>query len=50
MKNRIPAQLRSEQEGMSDEEIERRRRVWLETSDDPAAKWWRSIQKSKQPS
>ncbi len=50
MKNRIQAQLRKEQEGLSDEEIEGRRRAWLETSDDPAAKWWRSIQRAKQPS
>jgi hypothetical protein len=48
-KNRIQAQLRKEHEGLSDEEIERRRRAWLETSDDPAAKWWRSIQRAKQP-
>jgi hypothetical protein len=48
-KNRIQAQLRKEHEGLSDEEIERRRRVWLETSDDAAAKWWRSIHRSKQP-
>jgi hypothetical protein len=38
MKNRVQAQLRKEHEGLSDEEVERRRRVWLETSDDPAAK------------
>ena len=50
MKNRIQAQLRNEHEGMSDEEIERRRRAWLESSDEPPAKWWRSIQKIKQPS
>jgi hypothetical protein len=50
LKNRIQVQLRKEHEGLSDEEIERRRRVWLETSDDPAAKWWRLIQRTKQPS
>jgi hypothetical protein len=48
MKNRIQAQLRKEHEGLTDEEIERHRRVWLETSDDPAAKWWRSVQRTRQ--
>ncbi|HEY4759854.1 MAG TPA: hypothetical protein VIH42_04670 [Thermoguttaceae bacterium] len=43
MKNAIQAQLRKEHEGLTDEEIARRRREWLETSDDPLAKWWRSI-------
>jgi hypothetical protein len=50
MRNRIQAQLRKEHEGLSDEEIERRRRAWLDTSDDPAAKWWRSIQRARQSS
>ncbi len=49
MKNRIQAQLRKEHEGLSGEEIERRRRVWLETSDDPAAKWWRSVRELRYP-
>jgi hypothetical protein len=43
MKNSIQAQLRKENEGLTDEEIARRRREWLETSEDPLAKWWRSI-------
>jgi hypothetical protein len=43
MKNGIQALLRKEHEGLSDEEIERRRRAWLETSDDRLARWWRSI-------
>jgi hypothetical protein len=46
MKNAIQAQLRKENEGLTDEEIARRRREWLETSDDPLAKWWRSIPSS----
>jgi hypothetical protein len=50
MKNRIQAELRKEHEGLSDEEVERRRRVWLETSDDPVARWWRSVQRTGQPS
>jgi len=48
MKNCIQAQLRKEHEGLSEEEIERRRRAWLETSDDPAARWWRSVQRNRQ--
>jgi hypothetical protein len=50
MKNHVQAELCREREGLSDEEVERRRRIWLETSDDPAAKWWRSIQRTEQPS
>ncbi|MGD0897457.1 MAG: hypothetical protein ABR915_06440 [Thermoguttaceae bacterium] len=44
MKNAIQARLRKEHEGLSDEEVERRRRAWLEKSDDRLARWWRSIQ------
>jgi hypothetical protein len=47
MKNAIQAKIRKENEGLSDEEIARRRREWLETSDDPLAQWWRSLAKSK---
>ncbi len=47
MKNSIQAHLRKEHKGLSDEEIDRRRRDWLEKSDDPLAKWWRSIQVAK---
>ena len=47
MKNRIQSQLREEQKGLSDEEIERRHRQWLETSDDPLAKWWRSVDRTQ---
>jgi hypothetical protein len=43
MKNAIQTQLRKEHEGLSDEQIIRRRREWLQTSDDPLAKWWRAI-------
>ena len=50
MKNRIQAELRREHEGLSDGEIERRRRAWLETSDDGLAKWWRCVRRTKQPS
>lgn len=50
MKNAIQADLRKEHERLSDEEIERRRRAWLATSDDFLAKWWRSMQAARQPS
>ena len=43
MKNEIQAKLAKEHEGLSDEEIRRRRQQWLETSDDPLARWWCSI-------
>ena len=43
MKNAIQAKLRQKQEGLTDEEVLRRRREWLDTSDDPVARWWRSL-------
>ena len=49
MKNDIQAKLAKEQEGLSDEEISRRRRQWLETSDDPLARWWRSLGSRTEP-
>jgi hypothetical protein len=50
MKNTIQARLREKYAGLADEEIESRRRRWLETSDDPLAKWWRDIQATRRPS
>ena len=50
MKNAIQAKLRKEQEGLTDEEVLRRRREWLETSNDPVARWWRSLQGAPLPS
>jgi len=47
MKNAIQSQLRKEYEGLDEREIIRRRRQWLETSDSPVAKWWRSIEAGK---
>jgi hypothetical protein len=49
MKDRIQAELCEEQRGLSDEDIERRRHVWLETSDDAVARWWRSARRPRQP-
>ncbi len=43
MKNAIQEELRRQHEGLSDEEIERRRKRWLEESDDPLARWWRGL-------
>ena len=41
MKNAIQAQLQAERAGLTEEEVRRRRREWLETSADPLAQWWR---------
>ncbi len=49
MKNAIQAKLREKHAGLSDEEIARQRRRWLETSDDPLARWWRSLPPSQFP-
>ncbi|MGD0517296.1 MAG: hypothetical protein ABSA26_07135 [Thermoguttaceae bacterium] len=43
MKYELQARMAKKYEGLTDEEIARRRREWLEKSDDPLAKWWRSI-------
>jgi len=43
LKNRIQAEIRKEQEGLSDEEVRKRRAERLATSDSPIAKWWRRI-------
>ncbi|MGA2796881.1 MAG: hypothetical protein ABSE63_04830 [Thermoguttaceae bacterium] len=43
MKNELQARMAKKYEGLSDEEIARRRREWLDNSDDPLAKWWRSL-------
>lgn len=46
MKNEIQAKLLEEHKGLSDDEIARRRKVWLETSNDPLAAWWRTVSSS----
>ena len=46
MKNRIQAEISKENEGLSEVEITERRRVLLETSDDPVAKKWRQLRRS----
>ncbi len=49
MKNSIQAKLAKEHEGLSSEEIRRRRREWLETSNDEMALFWRRIGSNKAP-
>jgi len=48
MKEEIHETLRREHAGKSEEQIERERREWLETSDHPLARWWRSIVAAKE--
>lgn len=50
MKIAIYAELDRQNQGLGQAEIARRRRVWLETSDSPVAKWWRSIPSARQES
>lgn len=45
MKNRIQTEINKESEGLSEAEISERRRILLETSDDPVAKKWRQLEK-----
>ncbi len=47
MKNAIQRDLAKEWKGLSDEEIRRRIHRRLETSDDPLARWWRSVRDPK---
>jgi len=46
MKRQVQARLLEETERRGEEEVLRRHRQWLETSDDPLARWWRSIQQA----
>ncbi len=46
MKNRIQAEISMENEGLTDAEIAERRRVLLETSEDPVARKWRKLRRS----
>ena len=49
MKTAIQAKVREKYAGLSEEEIARRRRQWLETSDEPLPRWWRSLPPSSFP-
>jgi hypothetical protein len=46
-KNAIQDKLQKESAGLPQDEIESRRRQWLRTSDNAAAKWWRDLVQSK---
>jgi len=43
MKNTIQAKLQKEYEGLTPEEVRKRRRAKLEASDDPLARKWRRL-------
>ncbi len=43
MKNQIQSEMMKECEGLSEAEILERRRIQMETSDDPLAKKWRQL-------
>ena len=44
LKNRIQAELLAEREKLGETEFNRRRREWLQTSDDPLAAMWREME------
>ena len=46
MKNRVQAALRAEKKRVGKTEQNHRHKQWLETSDDPLARWWRKGRKS----
>ena len=47
MKNDIQARLRTQWQGLTEEEIRARVREHLETSESSVAKWWRAIQAAR---
>jgi hypothetical protein len=49
MKNAIQAKVLEEKRRLGEAEVIRRHRQWLETSDDPLARWWRSLPPSTFP-
>ena len=46
MKNAVQNRLVKERRSVGDREFERRHREWLETSDDPLARWWRRLKEA----
>lgn len=42
MKNRIQAEVEADRKRLGEAEIARRHREWIETSDTPLARWWRT--------
>jgi hypothetical protein len=49
MKNAVQAKLREEKQRLGEAEVMRRHHLWLETSEDPLARWWRSLPRPKSP-
>ena len=47
IKDRIQAELLEEQARVGDTEMQRRHREWLQTSDAPLARWWRSLEATR---
>ena len=47
-KRKIQSEHATQEEGLSDKEIIKKRTDWLETSDNPAAKLWRELKAKKQ--
>ena len=45
MKDSIQGRLRKKHRGLSQDAIARQRQEWLNRSDAPLAKWWRSLSK-----
>ncbi len=43
MKNRIQGELAEERSRVGEEELARRHREWVKTSNDPLARWWRTV-------
>jgi len=48
MKDQIQAQLREQWQGLTEEEIRAKVREHLATSDGEVAKWWRSVQTTRE--
>ena len=49
MKNAIQARLLEERERLGERAVTQRHHEWLETSDDPLARWWRMKPRQPQP-
>ncbi len=47
LKDRLQEELRQERERIGEGEANRRFAVWVETSDDPLAAWWRAVRKAR---
>jgi hypothetical protein len=45
MKDEIHAKMRKEDKTLGKAEAEKRRKMWLDKSNDELARWWRSVKK-----